>query len=232
MKTLIIGAGEIGSALLKVLAPRYETDIIDKDEVSVIEPEIIHICFPYSWNFIDLVREYQERYNPKYTVIHSTVPPGVSRQLGAVHSPVLGIHPQIERGIRTFKKFLSGENASDVADYFRRADLTVYIFDKQETTEAMKILDTTFYGVCLEYTKEVKRVCKELGIPFEAWTIWTDNYNEGYRKLDHKEFTRPNLTPIMQKIGGHCVKPNYDLMDTKFIRFMKELYEENDNKES
>src|SRR3990167_5494292 len=222
MKTLIIGKGEVGQALSNILQQYYEVWNINAQNGSPAgvgmngyiakrpDFEILHIAFPYSKEFVSEVKRYQELYNPTYTIIHSTVPVGVSRQCGAVHSPIIGIHPNLESGIKTFPKYLGGEQASEIADYFRRAGLKVYLFDKSETTELMKILDTTFYGVCIEYTKDVKRQCEKYGVPFEAWNIWTRNYNEGYIKLNHPEFTRPNLVPIMTKIKGHCVLPNTD----------------------
>lgn len=226
MRGIIIGNGEIGRSLQNVLMGAERPTVLLRyhtEKEPHHEAEILHIAFPYNEEFISEVRRYQEIYKPKYTVIHSTVPPGTSRECNAVHSPVIGIHPNLESGIKTFTKFLSGEQASEVADYFRRAGIKVYLFDKQETTELLKILDTTFYGVCVEYTKEVKRLADKHGIPFEAWSIWTDNYNTGYQKLGHPEFTRPNLVPIMKKVGGHCVLPNAHLVESPFTELVKKL---------
>ena len=231
MKTLIVGKGEIGTALGKVLAD-YEPIFLDfqldlhlyaGDYVSKNPIDILHVCFEYSDNFIKSVKSYQKIFKPKYTVIHSTVPIGISGKCKAIHSPVIGIHPHLESGVRTFVKFFGGKQASEVADYFRRVGLKVYLFDKSETTELMKIADTTFYGVCIEYTKEVKKLCEKYKVPFEAWTIWTENYNKGYKELGYPEFTRPNLVPIDKKIGGHCVLPNARILESKFAKFIIEL---------
>ena len=223
MKSLIIGMGEVGKGLYGVLNGRHLLDYLEKNQSIDDVFDIIHICIPFSDKFIEQVKAYQEKYKPKFTVIHSTVPVGTSRKCGATHSPILGIHPHLEEGIRTFPKYLGGEQASEVADYFRRAGLTVYLFDKPETTELLKILDTTMYGVCIEYTKDVKRQCDKYGVPFEAWTLYTDRYNKGYNTLGHPEFIRPNLIPIMQKIGAHCVLPNLELIDTPWTKFLKQL---------
>lgn len=220
MKTLIIGNGEIGSSLFWVL-DYYNPTIIDKDESAEGTFEIIHICFPYSEKFVDYVKEYQKKYKPKFTVIHSTVPVGTSEKCNAIHSPCLGIHPHLEESMKIFIKFLSGKDASSVADYFRRVGMRVYLTDKSETTELVKALCTTFYGLCVEFTKEVKRLCDQNNVPFEFWTIWTNNYNEGYRKLGYPEFVRPNLTPIMKNIGGHCVLPNLNFINSDFSKWIK-----------
>lgn len=217
-----MGIGEIGTAIAKI----FNADGIDKGQTADQKSyKYLHICIPNSDDFIDIVREYQDKYSPDYTIIHSSVAPGTSRQLNAIHSPVIGLHPHLEEGIRTFTKFLGGEDASMVADEFRRAGLKIYIFDKPETTELMKALDTTKYGVDIDYTKDVKTQCENYGVPFEAWTLWTENYNNGYVKLGHPEYVRPNLVPIMTPIGGHCVMPNLELIDTKYTRLLKGYYE-------
>lgn len=152
---------------------------------------------------------------------------GTSRKCGAIHSPVTGLHPFLTESIQTFTKFIGGEQASEVADYFRRANIRVYITDKPETTELMKILCTTMHGLNIEFTKEVKRQCDKEGVPFELWTLWNRNYNEGYEKLDHPEYKRPDLIPIMKKIGGHCVLNNLQFLESKFADFIRELNNEN-----
>lgn len=218
MRTLVIGNGEIGSALGAVLKTNYQVMFLDQDKSSeaIIEsqkPEIIHICFPYSDNFIQYVKEYQEKYKPKYTVIHSTVPVGTSQLANATHSPIRGLHPNLEGGIKAFVKFLGGPQASEVADYFRRAGLRVYLFDKSETTEAFKLFDTEYYRACIEFAHRVKTYCDKEGLNFhEVYTLGNQTYNEGYTALGHPEFVRPVLQPIMKPIGGHCLLPNAELI--------------------
>lgn len=219
MNSLIIGQGEIGQSLNNVIGG----DIRDKELLSggfQDQYDIIHICFPYSDGFIKQVKEYQKEYNPKYTVIHSTVPVGTSRKCEAIHSPVIGIHPHLEEGIRIFTKFMGGGN-SEVIQWFRRKGIKIYPFDKPEATELLKILCTTKYGIDIEWTKEVKRLCDENNVPFEAYTIWTDNYNKGYEKLGFPEYQRPNLIPMAGKIGGHCVMSNLKFINTKFKNIWK-----------
>lgn len=224
MKSVIIGFGEIGKSLYNVLKTNYDVGYVDReDEGNADSADIIHICFPFSDKFVEQVKEYQARFNPTYTIVHSTVPPKTCEQLGAIHSPCLGIHPHLEKSMTTFIKYLAGPRASEVANYFRRAGMRVYILDEAKYTELMKILCTTFYGMCIEYTKDVKRQCDKLGIPFEFWTLWNQDYNKGYTELGYPEYVRPNLIPIMQKIGAHCVLPNLELLNTPFTDFLKKL---------
>src|SRR3990167_925208 len=126
MKTIIIGMGEVGKALARVLVD-YEPICVDLRQRPGEHFDIMHICIPYDEGFISSVQEYQRIYTPRYTVIHSTVPVGTSSYLHATHSPIRGLHPNLESGIRTFVKFLGGPQASEVADYFRRTGLKVML---------------------------------------------------------------------------------------------------------
>lgn len=221
MKTLIIGRGEIGGALSEILSEFYPVEVLDLGERISGSFDIIHICFPYSKSFLDDVAAYKEKYKPKYIIIHSTVPVGTSRKCGAFHCPVVGMHPLLKKSILTFTKFLSGKGAYNIADYFRRAGIKIYLTDKQESTELMKILSTNFYGVCIEYVKEVKGLCDSFDVPFEMWTLWTENYNNGYISLGSPEFVRPNLIPIVNQIGGHCVSNNLNFLHSDFVQFLR-----------
>lgn len=232
MRSLIIGKGQIGTALGEVLKDynpvfldfQLDLHIATAEFVAKDPIDIMHICFTYSDKFVQSVKNYQKVFKPKHTVIHATVPVGTSRKCGAVHSPVTGIHPHLESGIRTFTKFLAGEGASEVADYFRRAGLKVYICDDPETTELGKLSQTTFYALMVEYVKDLKRQCKKLGVPFsEAYTLFSQNYNQGYEKLGYPEFKMPLLVPIMTEQGGHCTIPNCDLWTTDFTKFVKQM---------
>ena len=209
MTHLIIGMGQIGSAIQKV----FNCEGIDENTTTTTLPDIIHICFPYSDKFIKEVKEYQNFYKPKITVIHSTVPVGTSRQCEALHSPIRGIHPNLYEGVKAFIKFIGGKRASEVADEFRKHGLKVMLCDDQETTELGKLLDTEYYRACIEFTLNAKRICDDKEVNFnEAYTLFNLTYNDGYTELGHKEYVRPTLNPIMREIGGHCVLSNKELI--------------------
>jgi len=209
MRHLVIGLGEVGKAIQKV----FDCEGIDKGQEAEGTFDVIHICIPYSDDFVDVVGLFQDTYQPKYTIIHSTVPVGTSRKCGAIHSPIRGIHPNLYEGVMTFVKFLGGVDASGVADEFRKHGIKVMLCDNPETTELGKLLDTEFYRACIEFTLRAKKICLEKGVNFnEAYTLFNLTYNEGYTELGHKEYVRPTLNPIMKEIGGHCVLPNKELI--------------------
>lgn len=223
MKSLVLGAGEIGKAVYSVLSEVYDTYITDTKKVKG-QYDVLHICFPYSDKFIDNVNEYQKRHKPKYTVIHSTVPVGTSRKCGATHSPVRGMHPYLADSIKTFTKFVGGKDADFICEYFRRANIPTYLCRKSETTELGKILSTTYYAVCIEYAKDTEKQCRKFGVPFsEAYTLFNETYNKGWNKMGHEEYTRPILNPIQQVQGGHCTLQNTELLETEFTELVKKL---------
>jgi hypothetical protein len=225
--SIILGNGEIGNSLYNVFGGnKNSNNYMSGKVVGETSPgkfDIIHICFPYSEEFVSEVKRYQRIFFPKYTIIHSTVPVGTSRKCDAIHSPVVGVHPYLEESLKTFTKFLGGEKAGEVADYFRRCNIKVHIEDNQETTELLKLLCTTKYGIDIEYVKDVKRQCDKYGVPLDSWILWNDNYNRGYQKLGQEQFTRPNLIPIMKPIDGHCVIPNTELINTPFTKILRDL---------
>lgn len=221
MNSIIVGNGEIGQSLYKIVGGH----IIGRTDIeSSMDYFVMHICFPYSDEFESEVKRYQKLYKPKYTVIHSTVPVGTSSRVGAIHSPCSGIHPFLEKGLLTFHKFLGGEKAGEVADYFRRFGFKIYIFDKSETTELAKLSLTTQYALNIEYVKNLKQECDKYGLSFtEVYTQFAYDYNKGYNELGYPEYKLPLLIPIMGKQGGHCTIPNCSLWDTYFTKIIKEL---------
>jgi len=224
-RSLIIGAGEVGLSLFQFFKNYYQVSIIDEySECFEKNIAYLHITFPYSKNFIKEVKKYQKKYKPTHTIIHSTCPPGTSRKCNATFSMIVGIHPHLEKSIKTFTKFLAGEEASLVANYFRKAGMKVYLYDKQEALEYAKVSQTTFYALMIEYVKNLKRICDKENLNFaEVYTLPSQDYNRGYEILGYPEFKMPMLTPILTKQGGHCTIANCDFWNTPFTKLIKEL---------
>lgn len=220
---LIIGLGEVGTALANVLSEVHDVSALDiKDEktrpANGAHFDMAHVCFSYSEHFEAQVQRYQRAYSIDVLVIHSTVPVGTSRNLGAAHSPVMGRHPHLEGDLLTITKFIGGTLSVPVAHAFRRAGMDVYLFDQPETCELLKLFSTLYFGVCVEFTREVWQHCKMHGVPFEAWTLWTNAYNNA---MLGTEMQRPNVALIPGPLGGHCVLSNADMIDSEFADLVK-----------
>lgn len=236
MKTLIIGAGEVGKSLQKVLSPKHETHIRDIDgkitlpEGWPIDPkqgwDVLNICYPPGKNFIKITKDYIKLYNPHITIIHSTIPPGTTEKCGrmVVHSPIHGKHPDIERGILTYVKYLGGENPYAVhiaREFLSAANIKVKVVANSKTSELSKILCTTYYGWNIVFMKEVVKICEKYKVPFsEIYQDWNVLYNNGNIESGVQNYNRPVLKPFPGKIGGHCVVENCRLLKSDITDFI------------
>lgn len=232
MKSLIIGAGEVGRSLYKVLKATYKKDVRIRDiEIPKIlfnNMAVLNICYPYSKGFVKNTKKYIEEYTPNVVIIHSTVPVGTTRECGdmCVHSPIHGKHPNLDKGILTFKKYIGGIKPKPrllAKQYLKNAGMSVKVVKSPEVSELSKILCTTYYGWNIVFAKEVASICEELGVPFEeVYTEWNKEYNKGYTKLGMEQFVRPILEPTKGLIGGHCIVNNSKLLDSFVTNLIKE----------
>lgn len=229
-KNLIIGAGEIGKSLYEVFKPHHETYIRDIDNLEIEGIEVLNICYPYSKNFVKITKEYIKQYKPKVVIIHSTVKPGTAKLLNAVHSPCHGKHPNLAEGIKTFVKYVGGDNIFSVylADKFlKQAGIKTKLVANSKTAELSKIFCTSYYGWNILFMKEMAKICEKEEVPFqEVYTDWNWLYNLGYQQLKSPQFQRPVLDPIPGNIGGHCVVQNCDLYDSFITKTIKQKNEE------
>lgn len=227
---IIIGAGEVGKALFEVLGEAYSVTIRDIKDTAKGEYDVLHICFPPINNFVSVAKGYIKQYKPALVIVHSTVPVGTTAKLGdiAVHSPIRGVHPHLAEGVRTFVKYFGGKQATRAAKYFLDIGVPVEVFDNSETTEMLKILDTTYYGWNIVFAKEARRICDKMGLDFdEVYTMPNRDYNAGYAKLGMPQVVRPVLKAMSGKIGGHCVIQNTKLFKdwlTNTLRKRNEKY--------
>ena len=220
MKSLIIGRGEIGKSLYNVLIKVYDTEIRDLEDLKIDNIEVLHICFPYSKNFIKQVQEYKAEYKPRFTVIHSTVPVGTTRKCGAYHSPIRGIHPYLEKSLKIFVKYLAPKN-KELENYFNYAGIPIYPVSKPETTEAMKLYCTTIYGLNIIAEKEMYDFCKKNKLDYKiVYRMCNETYNCGYEKLGFPNFKKYVLEHKKGGIGGHCIVPNCKFLNTSIAKFI------------
>ena len=220
MPQLVIGnKGEVGSALQKIL----KCDGIDIDEHKDKLYKVLHIAFPYTSQFVEYVKLYINAYEPELVIIHSTVPIGTTRKCGdiCVHSPIRGIHPHLEEGIKVFIKFFGGQKAVKAANIFRKLGIECITTKNPQNTEAGKLWSTTAYGLSIILEKEIYKYCKKRNLDFNVvYTQFTETYNEGYLALGKAEVMRPILKHMEGKIGGHCLISNAKLLKGKIANFI------------
>ena len=242
MRTLILGTGEIGNSLARVLSSAHVVYSKDKNgEPKLIggvpapaerEWDVLNICYPPSKDFVKITKAYIALYKPKVTIIHSTVAPGITAKCGpmVVHSPMHGKHPDIAKGILTYVKYVGGENAYAVSlarEFLGRANIKVKVVANSKTSELSKILCTTYYGWNIVFMKEVVKICEKYKVPFsEVYQDWNFLYNTGMDEIGTVNFKRPILFPAPGKIGGHCVVENCHLLPSDITDFIIKKNEE------
>jgi UDP-N-acetyl-D-mannosaminuronate dehydrogenase len=236
---LFIGAGEVGSSLINIYKkhldkfnlyyedPGKDIDLPTVKDSNTTHIDVMHICIPYIHTFKEVVINYITVYTPTLVIIHSTVDIGVTRHIfnktlcNIVHSPVMGVHPNLSKGILTFKKIIGAidtESADMAVKHLKEVNINTVIYNKPEESEAAKLLSTTYYGLNILYMKKVYQLCKQYNIDFNnVYKETNEIYNEGFPKLGKSNVVRPILKPMTGKIGGHCVRQNCEILSRDFL---------------
>ena len=89
---IVIGLGEVGKPLLELVERKHSAIGIDIEPVAASATcGILHICFPFSGEFVSVTAEYIKRYNPVLAIINSTVAPGTQFSLVLDVRPARGV---------------------------------------------------------------------------------------------------------------------------------------------
>ena len=220
----ILGTGEVGSAIKKIVEKKHDVFTKDRkdDFIKKQKIAILHVCIPYSKQFIKIVIKTIKDYAPMLTIIESTVAPGTTDKIYRktksliCHSPIRGVHPNLYQGIKTFIKYIGPTLATagkKAEEYYKKLGLKTEVFKNARTTEIAKLMDTTYYGWNIIFQKEMAKICNKNKISFEeAYTKWNQTYNHGYTKLKMPYVVRPVLKNYPGKIGGHCIIANCQIL--------------------
>lgn len=219
MRDIVVGMGEVGSAVYALLSKEYEAVGYDwKDEFIPDGPyRVMHICIPYTDEFLRNVEDYRLTFKPKYIFVWSSVPVGTCELMGdgVVHTPVEGKHPSLLQSIKTMVRWIGvkdGGVGRFAAKYFQDLDLRTTVVPSSRYTEFLKLRSTSKYGINIAWTEYEKRVADALGMPFHLVQIFDRDYNNLYKELGLDMFQRYILEPPDGPIGGHCVRPNAEIL--------------------
>jgi UDP-N-acetyl-D-mannosaminuronate dehydrogenase len=247
-KVLIVGLGEIGHTLF-ALYNKQKTQFdfygLDLDEAKMKElsqskdnvpskVDSLQICLPCGsqQKFVDITTQYVEKYQPKLTIINSTVPPGTTIQVAkqckclVAHSPSRGVHKSAEHMLWEMKrwtKYVGGANAAGAKAaqaHFEKLGLKVKVLKSCNETELAKLFETTYRAWMIACFQEMHRISHAFGVDFDE----TVDFLEDTHRL---RFDRPVMFPGV--IGGHCLIPNTELLekayDSAFLRLILESNE-------
>lgn len=213
MTHLVVGAGEVGTAVAAVLTRAHHTIVRDLEPVDVVA-EVMHVCIPYSDQLTKQVQAYQRRHGAELVVVHSTVPVGTCDPQGWVHSPVRGRHPDLEPALDAFTKHFGGAEAALAAKLWHLCGGPVEVHDRAVETEAGKLFELVQLGAQVRIQHAIYDWCVERGIdPDAVYRRFAETYNAGYSALGEQQFVRPVLEYQPGPIGGHCVRPCSALLD-------------------
>ena len=213
--TLVVGLGEVGSALSQVLRRTGRVLEHDIERREFDEPiGVMHLCIPFTRqaDFEAAALSYIQRFKPELTIINSTVVPGTSRAIAKrasapiAYSPVRGKHVRMAEDLLKYRKFVAGiddESATRAAEHFRAAGMTTQCISKLETLELAKLGETTYFGVLIAFAQELNRYANRVD----------GDYAEALDFFEEVDFL-PNTKYYPGFIGGHCVIPNIELMRT------------------
>ena len=225
----ILGYGEVGKAIAQFYKNPKIKDLKRDDGLRGVE--VLNICLPWSKKFIEVsVRAIKEA-KPKLVIIHSTVPVGTTRKISSrfpktsiAHSPIRGVHPHLFKGIKTFVKYIGAENRKsglEARKHLRKLGIKTKLYMPSATTEALKLWDTTQYACMVILSKGIKKWCDEKGLDYDAVYLEPNKtYNKGYFKLGRLEVVRPYLKYMPGKIGGHCLIPNCEMLDSEIAKII------------
>lgn len=216
MRHVVIGMGEVGSAVSAVLAEKYEVYTRDKEGLDLdINVDFMHVCYPWSEDFVSDTMRYRSEYNAAIVIVHSTVPIGTCRNNDWIHSPIRGKHPELEEGVVQFVKHFGGRGAAIAASMWEAIpDCSAIVHDNASDTEAGKLWELVQYGVQIRMEKAIYAYCEENNLDHSiVYEAFAYTYNYGFTALDEDHFVRPILKHMPGEIGGHCVLPMSELLD-------------------
>lgn len=221
MKSLVIGMGQIGTAVKAVTESEYSFDSAIDTGAPETDVDVMHICIPYSADFVAAVKGYMELVKPKHVAIWSTVPVGTCQKLpGAIHTPTEGKHPDLELSMRQMTRWIGYDDLDEskfFARYFSNLGLRIKLVESTSFTEALKLLSTTEYGVNIEFARYKKKVADEIDMPYALTKEWNRDYNHLYKELGLGDrFQKFVLDPPSGAKGGHCVTPNAKLLHEQY----------------
>jgi len=230
-KNVVAGLGEIGNPILKLLSKKHlsvgydiNTKLMNKNKFKKyksIQTSVLHICIPFSKNFLKNVKALHTKFNPEIIVIHSTISPGTTKKLQRslpvplIYSATRGIHKRMLTDLKRYSKFYSIEPSAPKAKWaitnysklMKKCGIKTKKMSKPITLELAKlVVDTSYYGWLINYAQISNMIAQKYNVDFDEMWSFSDEIQKFIGN-------RPKMYP--GAIGGHCVIPNLDLVDEK-----------------
>lgn len=196
-KNVVVGLGEIGRPILQLISGRslavgYDINekLMDKRKFGKYEKlktSFLHICIPFSKDFIKNVISLVSKFDPEVIVIHSTISPGTTNHLQAkltipvIYSATRGVHKRMLYDLKRYTKFYAIEpNASRVewasqaySKLMKKCGVKTKRMSKPIVLELAKIVvDTSYYGWLITYAQLSNMIALEHRVDYdEMWSF-------------------------------------------------------------
>ena len=245
-KNVVAGLGEIGMPIFKLISKNnicvgYDknTKLMDSssfEKYSSLPTKFLHVCIPFTKNFISNVLSLEKLFKPDCIVIHSTIKPYTTQKIQSktntpiIYSATRGVHKRMLFDLKRYTKFFAIEknikNKKSISNSFSKLMKKSKVKTKQMseplTLELAKIVcDTSYYGWLINYAQMSKMLTIQHNIDYDE--MWT--FSEEIHKFLGN---RPKMFPGI--IGGHCVIPNLDLIDNETLDMIKKINNKFDEK--
>tara|TARA_B100000029_G_scaffold513709_1_gene614092 strand:- start:2070 stop:2816 length:747 start_codon:yes stop_codon:yes gene_type:complete len=230
-KDIVVGLGEIGLPIYKLLTKHYPTEgldinpILNKQKPSLKNYDVafVHFCIPFSKNFFKIISTYEKKIKPESIVIHSTISPKTTEKLQKltscpiIYSATRGVHKRMLSDLKRYTKFYSVYNyapkSSSISKMFeqrmKKCGIKTKKLSDPLTLELAKIVvDTSYYGWLINYAQISKIISDKFGVDYDEMWSFSDEIHKFLKN-------RPKMFPGF--IGGHCVIPNLELIDNELL---------------
>jgi len=238
MKDVVVGLGEIGKPMFKLISKSIKTVGYDKNtklnpksnqKYVELPTRFIHICIPFNKSFYTNLKKSTKKFSPKSIVIHSTISPGTTSRLQAkfnipiIYSATRGVHKRMLRDLRRYTKFFAiQKNAPDAkwassqfSLLMRKAGVKTKRMSNPLTLELGKIVcDTSYYGWLINYAQISQIIALKNKVDYnEMWSF----ADEIHKFLGNRPIMFPG------NIGGHCVIPNLELINDNSLNQINKI---------
>jgi len=216
MNILVLGAGQVGSALATLIQRKHSVTLMDKEAREAQGErrfDVIHICYPYSKKFVEDTKFYVRKFKPELTLIESTVKPGTTSKCAGntelCHSPVRGQHQSLLWGLEKYTKFIGPctQKAGLMAQrYYQSLGLKTYVAKGPLETECAKLMNLSYYATQIALFQEFERKRDRYNLNYEDVIRFFETMTEDTNGF----FARPTFRGGV--IGGNCVMPGLKLL--------------------
>ena len=179
-----------------------------------LKTSFLHICIPFSDNFIKNVISLASKFNPEVIVIHSTISPGTTSklqsqlQIPVIYSATRGVHKRMIHDLKRYVKFFAIEPtaprskwaSSAYSSMMKKCGVKTKKMTTPLTLELAKIVvDTSYYGWLINYAQLSNMIAIKNKVNYDEMWSFADEIQKFLGN-------RPKMFPGF--IGGHCLDEN------------------------